>query len=392
LNLDALNTVVRHSAALRSRAQLTPVGGVDDKIFPPTYEGGRYATEIRRIDGLEVDCVLVDAVQSQANRFEAALQQALDRGRISIPCIRVAFPDELARELGPITSLTAPHRCYDAILRDSMLADGTFFPKSEVGQALSAVRPNDATALYRHCPTALVFGAWDSTGPRGGMGAKFSRAVSSEIVGIGATAGVHTSSRIDPLGVRSQVGVIVEGGDSAQWRLAAEGEKGAKRPSEIVHGNIAPTIEDGRGGVTVDRIEQTWVLSVPALRRYRFPIDGDYDDARDEAARAVLVALALVARGLARDDGLFLRSRCQLIPIPGAGNLEIVAADGSTEGIDDPSTESAVSVLADAVAAATSSGLEWDMQPLELQAQERLTELVARSIELAPKRVDELDA
>jgi CRISPR-associated protein Csb1 len=384
VDIDTINDVVQRSAALRSRARLAPAGGRDDKVFPPTYEGGRYATESRRVDGAEVDCVLLDSVQAQANRFESALQDALDRGRISIPCIRVGFPADLARELGPITSLTAPHRCYDAILRDSALA-GTPFPKSEVGQALAAARPSDATALYRYCPTALVFGAWDSTGARGGMGAKFSRAVSSEIVGIGATAGVHTSSRIDPLGVRREVGVVIDGDDPGEWRLAADGEKGAKRPSEIVHGNIAPTIEDGRGGVTVDRVEQTWVLSLPALRRYRFPVEGSHDDERDAAARAVLVALALAARALARDDGLFLRSRCQLVPTPGGEALEAVATDGATEPLEEPTTEAAVELLAGAVEAAGAHGLQWEAQPIELEPQERLTELVRRSFELAPK-------
>lgn len=385
MDIDALNEAVQHSAALRSRSRLAPAGGSDDKVFPPTYEGGRYAKESRRVCGAQVDCVLLDSVQSQANRFESALQDALDRGWISIPCIRVTFPEEIARELGPITSMTAPHRCYDAILRDSSLADGTPFQTSDVGQGLAAARPTDATALFRYCPTALVFGAWNSTGVRGGMGAKFTRALSSEIVGIGATAGVHTSSRIDPLGVRREVGVIVDGDDPTAWRVADEGEKGAKRPSEIVHGNIAPSVEDLRGGVTVDRIEQTWVLSLPALRRYRFPVDGDYNDERDRAARAVLVALALAARALARDDGLFLRSRCQLVPVAGGAGLEAVAADGTTEPLAEPTTQAAIQLLAEAVAAAATNGLEWETRPLELEPQERLVDLVRRSFELAPK-------
>lgn len=385
MDIETLNDVVQLSAALRSRTRLAPVGGSDDKVFPPTYEGGRYATESRRVDGAQLDCVLLDSVQSQANRFESALQDALDRGRISIPCIRVAFPEELARELGPITSLTAPHRCYDAILRDSSLVDGTPFPNSEVGRPLAAARPADATALYRHCPTALVFGGWDSWGPRGMMGAKFTRAVSSEIVGIGAVAGVRTSSRIDPLAVRREVKVAFNG-DRTQWRLAPEGEKNAKSPADIGHSNAAvPKIDELRGGVTLDRIEQTWVLSLPALRRYRFPVDGDYSDERDAAGRAVLVALALAARALARDDGLFLRSRCQLVPVPGAAGLEVVAADGCTEPLEEPTTEAAVELLAEAVAAAAARGLDWETRPVELEPQERLVDLVRRSFELAPK-------
>jgi CRISPR-associated protein Csb1 len=388
LDISTLKELVKHSVALRSLVQLRPAGGDNDKIFPPTYAGGDYATEIRRIDGEAVDCVLLDSVQSQANRFESALQDALDRELIAMPCIRVSFPAELARELGPITSLTVPHRCYDAILRDSMEAN-TPFPKTAVGSALAAARSTDATALYRHCPTVLVFGGWDSTGARGGMGAKFTRAVSSEIVGIGATVGVRTSSRIDPLGIRREVGVLIEGNDRARWRVATAGDKGAKRPSEIVHGNIAPTIADGAGGVTVDRIEQTWVLSLSALRRYRFPLEGVYEEERDVAARLVLTALALVARALARDDGFFLRSRCQLAPASGTrSRLEVIAPDGSMQEIEDPTVAHALELLVGAVDAAAARGLEWVTRAVELQPEERLIELVRRSFELTSNNAE----
>jgi len=382
LDISTLKEIVTGSVALRSRVELRPAGGDSDKVFPPTYAGGVYATETRRIDGEAVDCVLLDSVQSQANRFESALQDALDRQLIAIPCIRVSFPAQLAREFGPVTSLTVPHRCYDAILRDSMDA-GIPFPKTAVGSALIDARAADATALYCHCPTVLVFGGWDSAGVRGGMGAKFTRAVSSEIVGIGAVAGVRTSSRLDPLGIRREVGVVIQDHDLTHWRVASAGDKGAKKPSEIVHGNIAPTITEGAGGVTVDRIEQAWVLSLPALRRYRFPLDGVYEEERDKAGRQVLVALALAARALARDDGLFLRSRCQLAPVLGAGSpLEMIAPDGSIRELDDPSTEQALGLLAEAVDAAVACGLEWVTRPVELEPEERLVELVSRSLEL----------
>ena len=45
-----------------------------------------------------------------------------------------------------ITSLDAPHRVYDAILRDSLL-DGQPFMKSAVGHRLAKARPEDASAL-----------------------------------------------------------------------------------------------------------------------------------------------------------------------------------------------------------------------------------------------------
>lgn len=67
------------AAAVRCRRTLQPAGGPGDKVFPPTYVGAVYAVEERRVrdaDGTEsvVPCVLLDAVQSAANRMEEALQ------------------------------------------------------------------------------------------------------------------------------------------------------------------------------------------------------------------------------------------------------------------------------------------------------------------------------
>src|SRR5947209_18803849 len=77
LTLSKLQEAVRGGAAIRSRVTLQPAGGDGTKVFPPTYAGAVYATEKRRLPGYEqpVDCVLLDSVQSQANRMEEALQQ-----------------------------------------------------------------------------------------------------------------------------------------------------------------------------------------------------------------------------------------------------------------------------------------------------------------------------
>ncbi len=69
-----------------------------------------------------------------------------------------------------VTSLEAPHRAADALFRDSLL-NGIVFRKSEAGRLLDAADVRHATGLFGLCPTALVFGMWDSTGPRGGLGA-----------------------------------------------------------------------------------------------------------------------------------------------------------------------------------------------------------------------------
>ena len=71
LNLsDLMAAVTGTAAAFRSVTKLQPVGGQGDKVFPATYSGGIYATERRPLNGQVVDCVLIDSVQSQANRAE----------------------------------------------------------------------------------------------------------------------------------------------------------------------------------------------------------------------------------------------------------------------------------------------------------------------------------
>ena len=197
LTLDRLQAAVAGAAAIRLRQALEPAGGPGSKVFPPTHEGGQYAWETRRVDGQDVRCVLLDSVQSQANRCELALLDALRDGRLRLPLIEARFAE--FSDLRSVSTLEAPHRIADAIFRDSTL-DGVPFRDSVIGKAFIESTIRDANGLFRWCPTALVFGMWDSTGSVGGLGTKFARALSAEIIGYGAQAGVHTSSRIDPLG------------------------------------------------------------------------------------------------------------------------------------------------------------------------------------------------
>ena len=320
LTFEVLKKAVEGTAAaFRCRTELQPAGGEGDKVFPPTYAGAVYATEPRRLPGRAepVDCVLLDSVQSQANRMEEALQQAVNEGRLKIPVIEVDFTgNELPTEIGKITSLQAPHRIADAILRDSLLGDQPF-RKSDVGKKLDTVSLANATPLYELCPTALIFGMWDSTGPKGGMGAKFARAMVSEIVGIDAVSGVKTSSRIDPLQIRAAV--KVKKGNDGAWTIAQDPKaKGSLSPAEVNHGNIRPDIAKSAGGVTISSAEQMTVLSLPALRRLHFPTDTSKQGPDvDKVGRTVLAALALCAASLAAEKGFDLRSRCLLWPNEG---------------------------------------------------------------------------
>ena len=386
LNLNSLKVAVAGTAAaFRSRTRLQPAGGEGDKVFPPTYAGAVYAKEERQIRGTKVPCVLLDSVQAQANRLEEALQRALDVGTLKgVPVLNVDFTGlGLLDEIGRVSSLEAPHRVADAILRDS-LHDGQPFRKSKLGESLNQVSVQNATPLYKLCPTALIFGLWDSTGPKGGLGAKFQRALVSEIIGVNAQIGVKTSSRIDPLGMRAAAKVIKNADGS--YELAGDKAKDGVSPSEVNHGNIPPDITKpgGAGGATMDYAEQTIVLSLPALRKLRFPVDGKTTPERDAAARTVLAALALTAAALAAESGFDLRSRCllwptdvmkwELLEIPGKAPTEFIVT-----------AKDAVKLLEEAVAAAEKLGLVWQKEPVKLTPSPNLIALLKRSQNISAK-------
>jgi CRISPR-associated protein Csb1 len=130
LSFERLKSAVSGSAAaFRAVIEYQPAGGSGTKVFPPTYEGGKYATEGPRYEDTEdgrratgYDRVVLDSVQSQANRMELALLAAWERGELSLPVITVDFKGNELPKVLRITSLEAPHRIADALLRDSLHA------------------------------------------------------------------------------------------------------------------------------------------------------------------------------------------------------------------------------------------------------------------------------
>jgi len=337
LTYDELHKAVAGSAAaFRLTLKLE---AVSPKVFPPTYEGGKYATEDRNIDGKTVPCVLLDSVPSQANRMELALHEAVEGGEIELPVVSVDFKELENPGMPKLTSLQAPHRIADAILRDSNKGKQKF-RDSDIGKELDKLSNGYATPLLQYAPHCLVFGMWDSTGPRGGLGVKFARALVSEIIGVNAVPGRKTSSRIDPLNIRVQSGplYVAKGGG---WTLDKDlAEKDSKKnatklgkdgkPSEANHGNVMPSISDG--GFTIDYAEQSTVLSLPALRRLRFPTSsGEKSNPETDAiARTYLAALGLLGATLAVETGYDLRSRC-LLRSPNAIEWSLLGKPGSAD-------------------------------------------------------------
>lgn len=395
LTLEVLKQAVTgNAAAFRCVTEYQPAGGPGDKVFPPTYEGGRYAVETRVIDGEHVQCVLLDSVQSQANRMELALLEALRAKRIELPLISTRFNQDCLKKKFTITSLEAPHRVADAIFRDSLL-DGVIFRKSQKGRILDLANLKHATGLFALCPTALVFGMWDSAGPRGGLGTKFQRALVSEMVGWGAQDGVKTSSRLDPLQVMLDAGPLYKreanSENSPDWtlddKIAAREKNQPKKlgkegkPSEANHGNIRPGIASG--GFTISKATQTTVLSLVALRRLCFPLNGQTDSTIevDQAARTMLAALGLAAAVLAREEGADLRSRCLLFPIE-EFVWHLLERPGQTEKGYVLNGARVVSLFKDALADAKAKGLPWDGE-IPLTPSDELVKLLARSQELA---------
>lgn len=398
MDIGQLNGMVEEGAALRRRQILQPVGGKGDKIFPPTYPGEgrnpqpRHVYEKRRVNGEHVWCVLVDSVQSQANRLEESLLAAIADG-VPIPHVEVDFTEAGLEGISRITSLDAPHRVYDAILRDS-LYDGKGFMDSDVGQRLAKAKAEDASALLEISPTALLFGAWHSTGQGGGLGAKFARSLVSEIVAVNVpvedvvvnprtgeidvrTSGRRTSSRIDPLGVLRKVKVFRGADDWSTMKEAAGKNAKEVKPSEINHGNITPSVQPL--GITCDYLEHSFVLSFAALRRLRFG-----GGARDAAGRALVAALGLVALTEQDARGYALRSRCDLV-CDGKAALEFVRPDGSTEAveIDRPQARALYQAAYDA---ALDAGFSLSPEPLRLTPQEKLVAIVKESQRLALAR------
>lgn len=421
MDLHELNQAIAKHAALRRRQTLQPVGGKGDKIFPPTYPPSdaekradrnappRHVFEKRRVGDREIWCVLVDSVQSQANRLEESLLDAIHAG-VTIPHVVVDFSGSNLAGVTQVTSLDAPHRVYDAILRDSLTGDNPPQPfmASAIGQRLATASLRDASALLEISPNALLFGAWHSTGQGGGLGAKFARSLTSEIVAIDvpvqevvdrrageiavSNSGRRTGSRVDPLGVMKDVKIYRSAENENDWTPieaeAARDDKGnaillptksgkAGRPSIINHGNVTPSVQPL--GITCDYLEHNFVLSFAALRRLRFGGSPE----KDAAGRALLAALGLLALREQDARGYALRSRCDLV-CDGVTPLELVHANGATTSVQlDREAARALYQEAFSTARAETIGFNLPDAPLALTPQPKLVEIVRRSQELA---------
>ncbi len=403
------DAVAGDAVALRSRLTLQPAGGVGDKIFPPSYAvpdnaDHKYAVEKRQVgDDAETATVLLDSVASQANRAELALLEGWERGELDFPVPYVDFTDHAdLTDYEKLTVLEAPHRLADAIFRDSLL-DGTLFRLSDIGRAITEATPRNATALYQYSPTSLLFGMWDSTGPKGGQGSKFQRCYVSEIVGFDACSGINVSSRIDPLQIeklapedrvfnsRNRQEVWTPDAQQAEEKngkpvLASRGSSSGDpgQPAKINHGNIVPSINFDAGGVTISAARQTAVISFAAFRRLRFR---KFERNAEIAARTAVAALGIASLAYQYELDFDLRSRCLLIP-EHAPRFELLGRDGGAAETIALDRTSAVDILRVAAEQAANAGISWATEEIGLQPAPKLVHLLQVSRKAAAENAE----
>ncbi len=319
--------------------------------------------------------------------MEQALLEAWRDGELEFPLMRVDFSEHFP-DIGAVTSLDAPHRIADAVFRESML-DDTPFRDSEAGQRFEQSTVENATGIYHLCPTALIFGAWDSTGAGGALGNKFARCLVSEIVGIDIEKGVRPTGRISPIGIQGTERRLYKTPDNrfTYDEDKADIENGNPvqvKPSEVNLGNIAPSFvnnetgEQLHGGVTMDHAEQSVVLTLAGLRKLRFPDeDGETSRQKDRAHHRVLAALGLAAVTLQQKRGYDLRSRCTLVPEE-PPEFEVVENTGDTRGFT-LSTSDAIDLYNNALSDAAEQGITWEHETIDLEPTEDLVRLVKES-------------
>ncbi len=202
------------------------------------------------------------------------------------------------------------------------------FAKSELGRRVLSATSTDLSVILETSPTTLLFGCWFSQHNLS-RPLKIQRSTASEIWAHNAVLGQAVGSRIDPLGIEKlQLYETPDGDWTAIEEKAAQSKGKPKpykkgRPSEIVHGNIAPSVREQ--GITAERITLQWAMPIAAVRRLRFG-GGE----RDAAGQAYIVALGILARVLDHETGYSLRSRCDLIS-SGPVSIDAIDRDGAIE-------------------------------------------------------------
>lgn len=363
------------ASCLTSVAELEPAAGPHASVAPAKFAStersnkkGVYAYERRFLDGVTRQAVIIDSKQSQLNRCEAALQQAIVDGHPTLSRLpRVEVLYERDGSVEDYSDLTLPHRVFDGHIRAGTV-NGQAVTELDAYRAVRNATPANARALLDTSPVSLIFGSWDSS--RAARQGRWRSALVGEIVGFCADdrPASRGGARVDPVGMQIQLGeaMLRELADSQRAELsvktydnvlkeAAKAKNGKPVSASMLGlGGIPPTL-DALSGVACERIIRSHVLSFATLRQVRFGAGAE----GDAACRALLAALALNA--LARSDAeLYLRANCDLRE----RSMAVVKIDqrgGRWVGLDPLSIEEADQLLEAALAAAQHrAGVVWD--------------------------------
>lgn len=357
------------ASCFTSVTELVPAGGAHTSVAPTKFatrdKKGTYAYERRYLDGEVRDAVLIDTKQSQLNRCEQALQQAIVDGHPVVSRLsRITVTYERDGETEEYSDLTLPHRAFDGHIRSGTV-DGTPVTHLDSYRALRNATPANARALLETSPVSLIFGSWDST--RASRQGRWRSVLVGEIVGfcVDNEPALRGGARVDPVGMSIELDEKALKELAEQQRHELSGKTydkvlKEKKPSILGLGAVPPSLET-LGGVACDRIIRSHVLSFATLRQLRFGAGPD----GDAACRALLAALALNA--LARSDAeLYLRANCDLLesspPV-----VEIDQRGGKRKTLAQLSIEDADALLANALEhAEQTAGVQWQGVALQV--------------------------
>jgi CRISPR-associated protein Csb1 len=327
LGLDDLLAATSAGGAncLTSVTELQPAAGPHASVAPAKFstgsgnKRGAFAYETRYDGGVAHDVVLIDSKQSQLNRVEQTLRDAIRDGHEVLSLLpRLVVSYQRGDDPVEYSDLELPHRAFDGHVRAGKV-DGQNVTDYEGYRRIRDADPSNARALLDASPASLVFGSWDSS--RAARQGRWRSVLVGEIIGFcqkpedQERPELKGGARIDPLGMRIELtGAALK--DLAERQRAelspktydklVKAGKSAKASSAGL-GGIPPTLE-ALAGVACRRIVRSHVLSFAALRQIRFGAGAE----GDAACRALLTALAL--NGLARSDAeLVLRANCDLV-------------------------------------------------------------------------------
>lgn len=393
IDFDTFTKGVNTGHSLKANTKLHTEEG--DFVHPAKYKAGKettYNTFQVRTHECVLPGVALNSTQAEANCAKQALKKMLDSGALELPIPRIIF-NPLIEEYSSKDVLDMAHGCSNTMIGRSLLNDVPF-RDTDIGRAIYDSHPGDMTGLLLYAPTDLIFGTWDShhrtpsakRRQKVKPALRVARALSAEIYGVdfeprtraGVLKNVADFSATVPLkdeikdhdkdkkSKKKGIEVITKYyGDMMFQEVKPKKGKSEGEPSAAGLAAV-PFYEEGLGGGTIRYGIYTGHIPLPLLREYSFPReDGTVDEERNQAARTLTAALALLIQTVRIDSGFFLRSGCNLSPERPVFTLngryhDEVLFKGHIE------VPQARQLLNQAMDQAAKHGLEWSGETIEL--------------------------